>query len=66
MFSYGLINASTLTTFRQAILHESWNDVLSENDPEIAYDTILGKFTSIYDARFPQKTFNRPKKARKP
>lgn len=55
MFSYRLINASTLTTFRQAISHESWDDVLSETDPEIAYDTFLEKITSIYDARFPQK-----------
>ena len=39
----------------------SWNNVLSSDDPQLAYDNFLDTFTSLYDIHIPliSKKFNR-------
>lgn len=63
---YWQINPRTLSRFRECIAEVNWNEVLCEYNPDIAYDMFVKKFVSLYTSCFPQKTFTRSKKTRKP
>lgn len=59
------ITAPKLENFRQELIHISWNDILTEDNVNIAVSTFIEKFKQIYYHNFPRITYRPSKKIRK-
>lgn len=60
------ITSKNLENFRQELINTSWNDVLANDNPNIAVNTFIEKFKEVYDHNFPRITHRPSKKIRKP
>ena len=53
---YRKINTSTLLTFENLVKNSSWDNVLSEKDPEKAFSLFYDKIENYTDISFPEVT----------
>lgn len=60
------ITPARLESFRQCIESENWSDVLSDTDPDNAYNTFLDRFKVAYASNFPYRAFKTSNRIRKP
>ena len=55
-FSFRPINNASISSFVDQLSIESWSNVLSNQDPNLAYDSFLSIFKDHYDTAFPLTT----------
>ena len=59
--TYRCINDTTINAFNQALQNETWDNVLTETDPELAYQSFIDTYLKLMNTSLPVKTckFNR-------
>ena len=49
-----IFNETLIEPFRRRLWEIKWNNLLTSNDANLAYDELLETFTSLYDDCFPR------------
>uniref|UniRef100_A0A0K8R810 Putative outcast ele5 orf1-h 1e-40-j 4 n=1 Tax=Ixodes ricinus TaxID=34613 RepID=A0A0K8R810_IXORI len=65
-FVFQDITNDRLNAFKADISEINWSPIYNCEDVNLAYNTFLGEFTTIYNRHFPWKTLKVSKKIRKP
>lgn len=55
-------NEGSMTLFRNELLKQNWNEVYGVEDIDIAYESFLKTFNTLYDKHCPMKRYNRKQK----
>lgn len=61
-----VVNVETLDVFRRRVESENWDDVLSKDSADEAYDSFMHQFCSLYKECFKLRKITPSKKSRKP
>ena len=65
-FKTRMYSQSNMMAFSETLRERDWNDVLSKDDPQVAYSMFFNDYVKIYDKSFPLKSFKQGYKTRKP
>ena len=66
--TYRCVNDTTVNAFNQALQNETWDNVLSKTNPELAYQSFIDTYSKLMNTYLPVKTctFNRFKHKAQP